>query len=718
MKQSRLSARSRVQGARYGKTAVLRASEKYKDVRDLVYQRIKNLKLELESSPHLATWGTGKPNEALEDYRISVIRSYKAGQRDGPKAKMPFESLRKAYIDGGPPALDVQLKTNLYGRILASKFTDADIMNQSQLADLRYPAEWFPSTRQLRRIVHLHVGPTNSGKTYHALKKLEEANSGVYAGPLRLLAHEVYTKLNAKGKQCNLVTGDDRRIAENGKAEMYSCTVEMVPVNTPMDVAVIDEIQMLGSIERGWAWTQALLGVKAKEVHLCGEVRVVPLIRELVASTGDKLEIHYYERLSPLKTMTSSLGGDLKKLRKGDCVVVFSRLGIHAMKKEIEKATGKRVAVVYGSLPPETRAQQAKLFNDPDNDYDILVASDAIGMGLNLSIKRIIFESSQKMDEKGYGTLAVSQIKQIAGRAGRYRTTEQRDAEVGSDKMTKGVTDPAKNVLAPLPPAKNLGLVTTLEHSDLPIIQQAMESEAAPLRTAGIFPPPAIIQRFASYFPPQTPFSYVLLRLYELTRWNPRFHLCQQKEQMHIADLIQPMKLTIADRITFCAAPAPLRKPGFPDIVKKFAQCVADQAGGDLLGIEEFNLVILDDDRTPDKERLEQLEILHKSLVLYLWLSYRFAGVFKSRPLATHVKELVEEKIEQGLAHAALDRSRRDRMREKRERSLIHTLKKDGLVRGDGEGLALPLTWEAPRHGHIQLPDAQASTNEATLSTG
>ena len=110
----------------------------------------------------------------------------------------------------------------------------------------------------------------------------------------------------------------------------------------------------------------------------------MPLIRELAASMGDELEVHTYKRLTPLETMPTSLRRRLYNLRKGDCVVVFSRVGIHAMKKEIENVTQKRVAVVYGSLPPEIRAQQARLFNDPDNDYDILVASDAIGMGLNL----------------------------------------------------------------------------------------------------------------------------------------------------------------------------------------------------------------------------------------------------------------------------------------------------------------------------------------------
>lgn len=261
---------------------------------------------------------------------------------------------------------------------------ESDVADQKILADLRYPTEWYPETRQIQRSIHLHVGPTNSGKTYNALKCLEKAKSGVYAGPLRLLAHEVFTTLNAKGIPCNLITGDDKQIKEGETVAMTSCTVEMAPINENVDLAIVDEIQMIEHPQRGWAWTQALLGLKAKELHLCGEDRTVPLIRELAALMGDKLEIHRYERLSPLQTMSSSLDGDLSKLRKGDCVVAFSRLGIHALKSQIQEATKKRVAVVYGSLPPEIRTQQARLFNEPDNDYDFLVASDAIGMGLNL----------------------------------------------------------------------------------------------------------------------------------------------------------------------------------------------------------------------------------------------------------------------------------------------------------------------------------------------
>jgi ATP-dependent RNA helicase SUPV3L1/SUV3 len=104
----------------------------------------------------------------------------------------------------------------------------------------------------------MHVGPTNSGKTYAALKRLEEAETGIYAGPLRLLAHEVYERMNDQGVPFNLLTGEERR--ESDGVEKWAATVEMTPLNKRLDVAVIDEIQMINDEQRGWAWTQALLG--------------------------------------------------------------------------------------------------------------------------------------------------------------------------------------------------------------------------------------------------------------------------------------------------------------------------------------------------------------------------------------------------------------------------------------------------------------------------
>lgn len=260
----------------------------------------------------------------------------------------------------------------------------------------------------IRKII-LHVGPTNSGKTYRALKRLESAESGIYCGPLRLLAHEIYDKMNEKGIACNLLTGEERR--ESGPfAPLTSSTVEMASLGKTLDVAVIDEIQMIGDPDRGWAWTQAVLGLKAKEIHLCGEASAVPLIKKICETLDEEVVVNEYSRLTPFEVTENSLLGDLSKIRKGDCVVAFSRKEIFSLKKKIESLTGLKCAVAYGGLPPgiirvvrtgsgsevhklifffffllaETRALQAKAFNDPESGFDVLVASDAVGMGLNL----------------------------------------------------------------------------------------------------------------------------------------------------------------------------------------------------------------------------------------------------------------------------------------------------------------------------------------------
>lgn len=260
--------------------------------------------------------------------------------------------------------------------------------------DLRHPGEWYPLARAQRRRLILHVGPTNSGKTYNALSALAKAKSGAFAGPLRLLATEVFNRFNAgtiggltpdKPRVCNLVTGEEKKILDP-LAGLESCTVEMMSLTRQFDVVVMDEIQMIGNPDRGPGWTTLLLGLKAKEIHLCGEPSVVDLIRRIGATLGDEVEVRQYERLSPLRVAESSLGGNLRKVSKGDCIVTFSRSNIFAIKRELEETTGLKVAVAYGGLPPEVREEQARGFNatSAEGGYDVMVASDAIGMGLNL----------------------------------------------------------------------------------------------------------------------------------------------------------------------------------------------------------------------------------------------------------------------------------------------------------------------------------------------
>lgn len=401
-----------------------------KDFPEMLQERLQAMKEELKDAPVVEHYlrerreeGDNKQdfgklwNAFTKDLRLSAERLDKpffggggGGDSSGRHEQMT-EDFRAAFKKRGQRGLDDRIKYAFYGKVTGARFTESDIKNQKGLADLRYPTEWYPGTRSMHRTIHMHVGPTNSGKTYHALQRLEQAARGAYAGPLRLLAHEVFTRMKAKGLSCALITGEERRVPDeldHSDGYITSCTVEMMPLNAPLDVAVIDEIQMIGNAERGWAWTQALLGVMAREVHLCGEERTVPIIKEICATLGEKLVIHNYERLSPLKVASESLNGKLTDLRKGDCIVSFSVMGIHALRSQIERATGKKVATVYGSLPPETRAQQARLFNDPDNDYDFLVASDAIGMGLNLAIKRVIFEASNKFDGAARRTLSVA----------------------------------------------------------------------------------------------------------------------------------------------------------------------------------------------------------------------------------------------------------------------------------------------------------------------
>ncbi|CAI5478441.1 unnamed protein product [Closterium sp. Yama58-4] len=268
-----------------------------------------------------------------------------------------------------------------------------DLVNS---ADMTKPHVWYPQARAMPRKVVYHMGPTNSGKTHRALVRFKEASSGTYCGPLRLLAMEVFDRVNADGVYCNLVTGQERK--EMPFAHHTACTIEMANLSTPVDVAVIDEIQMVSDDYRGWAWTRALLGVQAAEVHVCGDPSVLPLLRAICDATGDAFECHHYHRFAPLTVDQTSLQGDLGRVSPGDCIVAFSRREIFEIKRAVEMTTKHRCCVVYGALPPETRRQQARLFNEEESDFRVLVASDAIGMGLNLSIRRVIFSTLHKFN--------------------------------------------------------------------------------------------------------------------------------------------------------------------------------------------------------------------------------------------------------------------------------------------------------------------------------
>lgn len=649
--------------------------QKYKLFSNLIAGRFKIVRDELgpwtpEHKQYLAMGlrSQHEVNNQMEHFMSNVEQALiMAGGRAGrigrtSRSENPlFWSLRDAFVRGNAVGLTRELRYGFQSFVLRQRMPKAVAALQERVADLRFPYEWFPATRSMQRMVHIHVGPTNSGKTYRALQALERARTGIYAGPLRLLAHEIFSRFAAKGRPCALITGEEQRVPPaadgSGASGSYfqSCTVEMTPLNKQVDVAVIDEIQMMGDPDRGWAWTQAFLGVQAREVHVCGEERAVDLLQALCARMGDTCEIHRYERLSGLETMPKSLNGDFGKLRRGDAVVSFSRVGLHSLKAGIEKITGRRCAIVYGSLPPETRAQQAALFNDPDNDYDFLVASDAIGMGLNLEVRRVIFETATKHDGLGFRHLSIPEIKQIGGRAGRFRSATAANKAASAASASAG--DSALDINVPptehtrrrgaVEPA--IGQVSTLEKEDLETVRLAFQKEAPPLEHACVQPPVFAVEQFARFFSPETPFSFILQRIRDLAQVSDRFQLSTPKESFEVADIIQPYALSVQDRCVFITAPCSLRDPGQRDVLRAMARCVAEMKGGHLLDIAELDLEILDATRDTyplgPAQYLCRLESLHKAITLYLWLSYRYVGIFTSQELAFHVKDLVEAKI-------------------------------------------------------------------------
>ncbi|RSL53561.1 hypothetical protein CEP51_014871 [Fusarium floridanum] len=543
-----------------------------------------------------------------------------------------FWNLRDAFILKDVKGLSNELQYSFQSFLIRQRFSKGLEESHKRLLDFRFPYEWFPATRTMQRTIHVHVGPTNSGKTYRALKALENSKRGVYAGPLRLLANEVYQRLLAKGLPCALMTGEEVRIPTDTDTYFTSCTVEMIPVNEPYDVAVIDEIQMIADPDRGSGWTTALLGVMAKEVHLCGEERTVKLIQSICASIGDECIVHRYERLSPLETMSKAIDEDYNRLEKGDAIVAFSRMNLHALKTTIEKHTGRRCAIIYGSLPPEVRVQQAALFNDPNNDYDFIVASDAIGMGLNLEIRRVILDSVTKFDGNQNRHLTHPELKQIGGRAGRYRTARQAteaDTEAGEE--------------------QKVGYVTTMARQDLKNVHRAFKAKVEDIEAAFIMPPAAAVERFSTYFPKDTPLSFILMRIRELASVSKNFRLGISADKLEIADAIQDIPLTIYDRLTLCNLPVAQRAEGAMGVLRALATVISQSGRGDLLSIKEIPLESLDIDLknfpgTPI-DYLHKLESLHVAINQYVWLSYRFSGMFRDQALAFHVRSLVEEKL-------------------------------------------------------------------------
>ncbi|KAI0823856.1 P-loop containing nucleoside triphosphate hydrolase protein [Trametes gibbosa] len=626
-----------------------------------------------------------------EDDVGPLLEKYVKAMQDG----VVFEDLNysqaqleRIAFDVSTPAkhpLDQHLTKILYewadcphGQEVLSAVISPEVVSRMQAlfraADLTDWAWEYEMTRRSRpRKFIMHVGPTNSGKTHNALRALAAAKRGIYAGPLRLLAYEIYDRLNngqiiplgvepdaeaeadpqsnidladstitgngvvvtksgnpKYARRCNMVTGEEMKIIDDN-APLLSCTVEMMPHLSSWDVAVIDEIQLITDKNRGGAWTAALLGMNATEIHLCGEESAIPIVEAIVRDLGDTVEVHRYERLTPLVVAEKSLQGDLKRVEKGDCVVSFSRTGIFSMKTMIEKEAKMRCALAYGRLPPEIRSEQAALFNDPDSNYDVLVGSDAVGMGLNLKIKRVIFEAVAKFDGGRSRILSNSQIKQIAGRAGRFGL--------------HGDDSPG-------------GVVTTLHQEDLDIVRRALAAPYVPIRYARITMTMRSFNKVVQTLPLGFSQRTVADVFCFVSKLHPRmeFHAVHELEKSF--DFIDQFIdcLTIDNRLMAQNAPCPWRDDAAVGGAQAMMELYRDDLSVSLEKalqraglLKQLNkaLLLMESDAPAYEGKtivsmLGKLETQHKVIVLYMWYSYRFSIAFPDQALAFELRRLTE----------------------------------------------------------------------------
>ena len=305
------------------------------------------------------------------------------------------------------------------------------------------PESLIEKAKKLRRAFVLHAGPTNSGKTHDALESLKASGDGTYLGPLRLLALEMFDRINAAGIPCSLLTGEESITTE--EAKIVSSTVELCNFKRHFKVAVIDEAQLIADDERGSAWLKAICCVDADEVHICLAPEALGYVESLIAQFGDPYTIVRHKRLVPLRY--SGRCHDLSEVRQYDAVICFSRKNVLSMAAHLERL-GIRASVIYGALPPLARRNEVERYLK--GETTAIVATDAIGMGISLPIRRVIFAETQKFDGRQQRPLNSGEVRQIAGRAGRY-----------------GMFD--------------LGEVLTMDSTD--IVENGLENYAAKVRT-------------------------------------------------------------------------------------------------------------------------------------------------------------------------------------------------------------------------------------------
>lgn len=456
-----------------------------------------------------------------------------------------------------------------------------------ELAFQGYP-DSFDAARKLGRRVTLYLGPPNSGKTYAAFERLSQALDGAYLAPLRLLALEGRDRLVGRGVPCSLLTGEESMPAAN--ARVVSSTIEMVNTRDVIDVAVIDEAQMIFDDSRGWAWTQAIVGVPARELIIIASAYAAPAIERLLQLCGEKPERRIFERKQQVQLMPAPV--PMTHLQAGDAVVAFSRRDVLMLRDQIAQG-GHNVSVIYGALPPEVRRREAERF--AVGASDVLVATDAIGMGLNLPIRRVLFSTLEKFDGVGDRELSVSEVHQIAGRAGRYGMHDEGFVSV----LKEAEADAMKTLRASLP----------------------REPRAPRDFKAPVAPNWRHVQTISQRMGVNKLYAVLSIFMQQLRLDDAHFAVAELEQMLALAEMLDrnAAALSLQERFRYAQAPVDSR---LPMLVEQYESWATSHARTGQAGDPQF----LDD--YDQHGRLDRMEQALRICTLWLWLDLRFPGVY------------------------------------------------------------------------------------------
>ncbi|HWI10097.1 MAG TPA: helicase-related protein [Burkholderiaceae bacterium] len=520
---------------------------------------------------------------------IARSRDYKPAHLDSLLPRLQSEYAVPQALDDSQSLAELKAACSRAQDRWEHQVTELDTLAglNSELAFQGYP-DTFQKARHLQRSVTLYVGPPNSGKTHAAFERLAQALDGAYLAPLRLLALEGRDRLVARGVPTSLLTGEENVPADG--ARVVSSTIEMVGTNTPIDVAVIDEAQMIFDPSRGWAWTQAIVAVPANEVIIICSAYAVPAIENLLGLCGERCTVKHFDRKQHVQLLGAPVPTAALKL--GDAIVAFSRRDVLMLRDQIA-AGGHPVSVIYGALPPEVRRREAERF--AQGESHILVATDAIGMGLNLPIRRVLFSTMSKFDGVGDRPLNESEVHQIAGRAGRYGMHEEgfvgvlKEAEPAAARMLKELLH--KTPRAPddfkAPVAPNGWHVDTI----------ASRLHKTKLREVlGVF-------------------------VEQLKLDDAHFEVAELDQMLELAEQLDRVaaKLTLKERFIYAQAPVDTR-------TETQVQAYLDWSASHALTGQAGSPWFLDD--VDSHSRLDRMEQALRACTLWLWLDLRFPGVY------------------------------------------------------------------------------------------